>query len=297
MTVSASVISQANAPGDAPVISDLGANTSARLSAAAVAALIESGKDIIFNKGILSVIFSAAALKAAGLEAGFTFSATPTTALNISSLTEGLPVGVTPFPETIFDLIVLSGGNPVTDFSQPLELTYNLASQNWSSAQKAKATGARFLGEGELNLLGGSWSENNISVFTSKLSAYGVVLSDNLTAIQAKIGSAELIVNGGTKTMDVAPFIDAASGSTLVPIRFIAEALGASVDWDGETATVTIALDGQTLTLQIGRLDEGMLVAPVIRDDRTFVPLRYVSETLGCNVIWTEDTQEIDIYR
>ncbi|MDR0818744.1 MAG: copper amine oxidase N-terminal domain-containing protein [Oscillospiraceae bacterium] len=62
-------------------------------------------------------------------------------------------------------------------------------------------------------------------------------------------------------------------------------------------ATVTIALDGETLTLQIGRLDEGMLVAPIIKDDRTFVPLRYVSETLGCNVVWTEATQEIDIYR
>jgi hypothetical protein len=40
-----------------------------------------------------------------------------------------------------------------------------------------------------------------------------------------------------------------------------------------------------------------MLVAPIIKDDRTFVPLRYVSETLGCNVVWTEATQEIDIYR
>lgn len=72
------------------------------------------------------------------------------------------------------------------------------------------------------------------------------------------IGSAEAVVseNGETTplTMDVAPFIDPALGSTYVPVRFAAEALGSSVGWDADTRTVLILdTDREAASLLEGR--------------------------------------------
>jgi len=60
----------------------------------------------------------------------------------------------------------------------------------------------------------------------------------NGRSIQLHIGSTQATVNGQTHTLDVAPFI--VGSRTLVPIRFISESLGASVDWNDNTRTVTI---------------------------------------------------------
>jgi plastocyanin len=58
--------------------------------------------------------------------------------------------------------------------------------------------------------------------------------------IQLHIGSTEATVNGQATTLDVAPFLVGAR--TLVPLRFISESLGASVNYDGNSQTVTVAL-------------------------------------------------------
>lgn len=113
------------------------------------------------------------------------------------------------------------------------------------------------------------------------------------TSIRLTIGASSYTVDGVTKTLDAAPQI--VGDRTMVPLRFIAEALGAKVDWDGDTQTVTIELDGKTLKVTIGVLAEGMDVPAYIANDRTMVPLRYISETLGCGVVWNPDTRSIDI--
>jgi hypothetical protein len=56
--------------------------------------------------------------------------------------------------------------------------------------------------------------------------------------IELKIGQKKALVNGKTVELDVAPKIE--NGRTLVPIRFISEALGCDVDWDSLTRTVYI---------------------------------------------------------
>jgi hypothetical protein len=81
----------------------------------------------------------------------------------------------------------------------------------------------------------------------------------------------------------------------MVPVRFIAEALGADVQWREEYQMVVIYLDGRRLELVIGRLMEGMDVAAAIYNQRTFVPLRFVAEQLGAVVNWNPDTQTIEI--
>lgn len=52
--------------------------------------------------------------------------------------------------------------------------------------------------------------------------------------IEMKIGSKTAYVNGKALTIDQAPFVDPVSGRTLVPLRFVAEALGCTVTWEQE---------------------------------------------------------------
>ena len=90
---------------------------------------------------------------------------------------------------------------------------------------------------------------------------------------------------------DTKPYIS--NSRTLVPVRFVAEQLGASIDWDNDTGTVSINKEDNSITLTIGSMEMGrngvlstMDVAPVIIDSRTMVPLRFVSEQLGVVVEW-----------
>ena len=100
---------------------------------------------------------------------------------------------------------------------------------------------------------------------------------------------------------DAQPYIDARE-RTLVPIRFVSEAMGAAVDWDEVTRTAIIAKNNDTIRYTIGEAiaykNDEMLVFDsfgVIKDERTFVPLRFVSEMLDCTVEWQEETRTIDI--
>ena len=63
------------------------------------------------------------------------------------------------------------------------------------------------------------------------------------TTVSLTIGSNQAVVNGQSTTLDVAPFIVGAR--TLVPLRFIAQSLGATVNWNDSTSTVTINGGGQ----------------------------------------------------
>ena len=64
------------------------------------------------------------------------------------------------------------------------------------------------------------------------------VATNDLCVINATINNNIMKINGTPKTLDVSPQL--VGGRTLVPARFVAEALGADVDWDGETSTVII---------------------------------------------------------
>lgn len=64
----------------------------------------------------------------------------------------------------------------------------------------------------------------------------------NGRSVHLSIGSTTATVNGSPITMDVAPFVVA--GRTEVPLRFVAQALGASVDWNANNSTVSIRTNG-----------------------------------------------------
>lgn len=106
------------------------------------------------------------------------------------------------------------------------------------------------------------------------------------------IGAKDYKVNGINKTMDSAPYVDS-NGSAMVPIRFIAEALGAEVIWEGADHNINItSQDKQTnsrLTIAqkayfINDNAKTMDSAPIINNGRAMVPLSILAESLGADV-------------
>lgn len=98
---------------------------------------------------------------------------------------------------------------------------------------------------------------------------------------------------------DAKPFIDY-YGRTQVPIRFIAEALGAKVEMIPGTTTVIVNKGDKDIILKIGF--EEMVVngvvkimdcSPIITDSRTFVPVRFVAEELDVLVDWDNETNTV----
>jgi len=107
------------------------------------------------------------------------------------------------------------------------------------------------------------------------------------------IGQYAYTQNGIDQISDAAPFI--AENRTMVPLRLIAEAMGAEVRWDRNTRTVTITQGTTILTLVIDQPLPDGLGTPVINNGRTFVPLEFVAESLGVDVEWDSATQSIEV--
>lgn len=124
------------------------------------------------------------------------------------------------------------------------------------------------------------------------------LLRATATTIRLVIGSSTMTVNGAGQALDAAPMIK--DGRTLVPIRAIVEAMGGTVSFDATDGKgrVDIAVGKHTLSLWIGkpgaRIDGRIVqidtsnpsVVPLIQTGRTYLPFRFVGESLGCAVGW-----------
>ena len=100
--------------------------------------------------------------------------------------------------------------------------------------------------------------------------------------------------------MDVAPVI--VNDRTMVPVRFIAEALGGTVDWNGDTQTAYITYNGSLVEVPIQSAiihvnGEAVTIdtPSQIINDRTMIPLRAVAEGLGLDVSYDNNTRTITL--
>ncbi len=105
-------------------------------------------------------------------------------------------------------------------------------------------------------------------------------------------------LDGQQLTFDVPPAIE--DGRTLVPLRGIFEAMGATVTWDQNTQTATAVKGNDTVVIKIGSTTptiKGQVkqldVPAKVINGRTLAPLRFVGEAFGGSVIWNADTQTI----
>ena len=144
--------------------------------------------------------------------------------------------------------------------------------------------------------LGGIYNEQEqmISGLVDREGEYGVVQAEELTKISLAIGNNVSVVNNQYINNEIAS--EMINGTTYVPLRFIAENLGANIKWEGKTKHITINIDDKQLDMTVEK--EGSTNdAPLIKNNRTLVPLRYVSEQLGANVLWIPNTKDIEIVK
>lgn len=146
-----------------------------------------------------------------------------------------------------------------------------------------------------------------------------ISLSDNIVPIKNKCGVIELTIGNKIATiadtvenlsnpqkrkeitLEVAPYIK--NDRTFIPVRFVADALGASVEWDAESGTATLRSEENIIKLTTN--DKWMQVSdykpvvwkkikmdtvPHIVNNRMFVPIRYIAENLNCDIQWDGKT-------
>ncbi|MDR1541288.1 MAG: copper amine oxidase N-terminal domain-containing protein [Clostridiales bacterium] len=183
--------------------------------------------------------------------------------------------------------------------ASPIKIAVDISDLNLSDSQKAKLTGVIYDSAlKSYRQLGGELSADGktFEFYAYSTGNYGIIIADSLTKIRFAIDSLDYYKNGIRTANDAAPYISA-ENRTMLPLRAVAETLGAKVSWSDAAKTVTIAKGGQTLALIIGKALPNGLGMPVIRNDRTFVPIRYIAEQLGANVVWIEETRTVNIYQ
>lgn len=120
--------------------------------------------------------------------------------------------------------------------------------------------------------------------------------------LRFRVGYKTYLVNEESKEMDVAPMI--MEGRVFLPIRYVTNPIGAEIMWDAQQQKTTIQLNTIIIELWIGKpvakingvdtpIDvNNKNIKPVIIAGRTFLPLRFVGESLGCEIQWDAPTQE-----
>lgn len=140
------------------------------------------------------------------------------------------------------------------------------------------------------------------------LAFYSVSFASDTSNVVIKltIGNPEMTVNGQTAEIDpgrnTSPVI--LENRTLVPVRSIIEAMGGTVEWEAEHSKVKLKLKEDEISLTINSLSaffngvESYLdVAPVIINERTMLPIRYIAESFKFDVEWDGQTNTVTIIK
>ncbi|MCE5224000.1 SBBP repeat-containing protein [bacterium] len=135
-----------------------------------------------------------------------------------------------------------------------------------------------------------------------------VISRNNPIILELWINKPEAIVDGQKKVLEAPPMI--IKKRTLVPVRFISEAFGANVDWNQQEQKISIVYDRITIYMWLTsdkvekRIKTGERVQaetlildapPLLLNNRTLVPIRFLSETFGAQVYWESKSQKVTI--
>jgi hypothetical protein len=154
--------------------------------------------------------------------------------------------------------------------------------------------------------------ENSFEVIAKDLSGNEaketvVITYQEPVILKFQIGNKTVYVNDEPVEIEAAPFVDKASGRTLVPIRIVAESIGAEIGWEGTERKITLTQGDTVIELWIDKpiakvdgiptpIDMGSpKLAPSVVNGRTVLPLRFVAENLGCAIGWDGATQTITL--
>ncbi|GAA3400761.1 TraB/GumN family protein [Paenibacillus hodogayensis] len=127
------------------------------------------------------------------------------------------------------------------------------------------------------------------------------LLTSAFSSVHASEQSVSVELNGEQfQFSNALPIIE--NGVTLVPMRPLLEKLGIQVEWDESTGTVSGSKEGLSLSLKIGskRADANgqavtLEVEPKLIQNVTYVPLRFVAETVGYQVAWNSSLRQVSL--
>ena len=143
---------------------------------------------------------------------------------------------------------------------------------------------------------------HRINKFTLKIVLLSMIVLVVLSSTIFAQGENKItvIIDNKEIVFDVSPIV--IEDRTRVPFRKIFEIYGFKVDWAESTSTVLANKGDQTIVLQINNkkafVNNKQLALDVpaqLVDDRTMVPLRFVSENIGAKVEWVEATNTVNI--
>ena len=131
--------------------------------------------------------------------------------------------------------------------------------------------------------------------------SYGMPTTYKITRMTARFKKLPYVTvsyNDELIEFDQKPVIE--DGRTLVPLRAIFEKIGAVIDWNGDTQTVTATKDDTTISLTINNTTATKNGQPIELDvpakiigGRTLVPVRFVADCFGVNVDWNGDIRKV----
>ena len=127
-----------------------------------------------------------------------------------------------------------------------------------------------------------------------------IITSTSVFAAKKVKTRIDMTVNGTLCSFDQMPVL--LNDRVIVPMRGLFEMLGANVTWDPLKSEVTGELDGVSVKLKVGFYDAYVNGVPYkldvpsqIVNGRTLIPVRFVSEAFGAEVIWDEETKTVHI--
>jgi predicted outer membrane repeat protein len=306
----ANPIASAPAAGDTVAVQMSGSQSSVTVNANRLQGIFNADADlqVSSSSGSFGITLSAQAMKDAGINSNRPLRIRIREA-NASRLQSFIHNAVL---LTAANYTVTQGGTGISEFNTPVTLSMDLSGFDLSDQQADGLTGVRINTDGTVTELGGSYDSATqaFSFQTDRLSTYGVIIrNDTVQApptdivavaalpqvqyLQLTVGSLVYWHNNIEKALAVAPVIE--NDSTLVPLRFIAEAFGAQVSWQEETETAVISLDDKTISVTVGILTDGMHTSAVNRGGSVLVPLRFIGEIFGCTFDFDESNGNIII--
>ncbi|RUT38694.1 copper amine oxidase N-terminal domain-containing protein [Paenibacillus anaericanus] len=138
-----------------------------------------------------------------------------------------------------------------------------------------------------------------VGLLMSIVIGFVAAVSSPLTAGAAPVKTVTVEVDGKAVVFpDAKPYME--GSRVLIPVRFVSEALGAEVKYSNKTVVITkdgktISMKVNTNTVTVDGKDITLDVPVRVKQNRTFVPLRFVSEALEAKVVWSSKTLLVSI--
>ena len=120
--------------------------------------------------------------------------------------------------------------------------------------------------------------------------------TDTLTYEVFRIANGEMHFRPQTFQGIATPFIDTAHNRVMLPLRTISDAMGTRTEWDSTTRTARVQIRDNWHYIPYGTPLPDGLGMPIIRNDRIFLPLRYIADLLDAEARWDSSSRSAYIY-